>query len=64
MDNITFPVNLQTTIGLSILLRGVISLPDATLNDKLNIIKCQTHFSFCYQINVGYQGWNNKQGIP
>ena len=29
MDVITFPVNLLTTSGLSILLHGVISLPDA-----------------------------------
>ena len=34
MDVITFPVNLQTTSGLSILLHGVISLPDATSYDK------------------------------
>ena len=29
-----FPENLQTTSGLSILLHGVISLPDATSYDK------------------------------
>ena len=29
MDVITFPVKLKTTSGLSILLHGVISLPDA-----------------------------------
>ena len=34
MDVITFPVNLQTTSGLSILLHGVISLPDATSYDN------------------------------
>ena len=34
MDVITFPENLQTTSGLSILLHGVISLPDATSCDK------------------------------
>ena len=34
MDVITFPVNLLTTSGLSILLHGVISLPDATSYDK------------------------------
>ena len=34
MDVITFPVNLKTTSGLSILLHGVISLPDATSYDK------------------------------
>ena len=37
MDVITFPVNLLTTSGLSILLHGVISLPDATLYDKLQL---------------------------
>ena len=30
MDVITFPINLKTTGGLSILLHGVISLPDTT----------------------------------
>ena len=34
MDVITFPINLSTTSGLSILLHGVISLPDATSYDK------------------------------
>ena len=34
MDVITFPENLQTTSGLSILLHGVISLPDAMSYDK------------------------------
>ena len=34
MDVITFPENLLTTSGLSILLHGVISLPDATSYDK------------------------------
>ena len=34
MDVITFPENLLTTSGLSILLYGVISLPDATSCDK------------------------------
>ena len=34
MDVITFLVNLETTSGLSILLHGVISLPDATSYDK------------------------------
>ena len=38
MDVITFPVNLQTTSGLSILLHGVILLPDATPYDKSNYI--------------------------
>ena len=34
MDVITFPENLLTTNGLSILSRGVISLPDAASYDK------------------------------
>ena len=34
MDVKTFPVNLQITSGLSILLHGVISLSDATSCDK------------------------------
>ena len=34
MDVMTFPVNLETTSDLSILLHGVISLPDATSYDK------------------------------
>ena len=34
MDVITVPENLQTTSGLSILLHGVISLPDVILYDK------------------------------
>ena len=37
MGVITFPVNLLTTSGLSILLHGVISLPDATSCDKLTV---------------------------
>ena len=36
MDVITFPVNLLTTSGLSILLHGVISLSVATSYDKVN----------------------------
>ena len=36
MDVITFPVNLLTTSGLSILLHGVISLSDATSYDNTN----------------------------
>ena len=36
MDVITFPVNLKTTSGLSILLHGVILLPGATSYDKLD----------------------------
>ena len=38
MDLISFPENLLTTSGLSILLHGVISLPDATSYDKINIV--------------------------
>ena len=34
MDVITFPGNLKTASGLSIILHGVISLPDATSYDK------------------------------
>ena len=34
MDVITLPVNLETTSGLSILLHGVITLPDATSYDN------------------------------
>ena len=37
MDVIKFPVNLQTTSDLSILLHGVISLLDATSYDKAGI---------------------------
>ena len=36
MDVITFPENLKTTSGLSVLLHSVISLPDATSCDKIN----------------------------
>ena len=39
MDVITFPENLQTTSGLSILLHGVISLPDATSYNKICILQ-------------------------
>ena len=34
MDVITIPENLLITSGLSILLHGIISLPDATSYDK------------------------------
>ena len=37
MDAIIFLVNLYTTSGLSIVLRGVISLPDPTSYDKIRI---------------------------
>ena len=37
MDVITFPENLKTTSGLSILLHGVISLPEAASYDELHI---------------------------
>ena len=47
MDVITFPVNLLTTSGLSILLHGVISLPDETSYDKRNyIVSILRVFSF------------------
>ena len=36
MDFITFPKNLYATSGLSVLLHGFISLPDATSYDKIN----------------------------
>ena len=35
MDVIAFPENLYTTSGVSILLHGVISLPDTTPYDKI-----------------------------
>ena len=35
MDVITYPENLSTTSGLSILMHGVISLPDVTSYDKI-----------------------------
>ena len=38
MDVITFPENLSSTSGLPILLHGVISLPDATSNDMINVL--------------------------
>ena len=38
MDVITFTENLKTTYGLSILLHGVISLPDATSYDNLILL--------------------------
>ena len=43
MDVITSPVNRQTTSGLSILMHGVISLPDATSYDY----KCKFFFGSC-----------------
>ena len=44
MDVITFPENLYTTSGLSILLHGVISLLDVIWLKKL--------FSHCYMISI------------
>ena len=41
MDVITFPKNLQTTSGLSILMHGIISLPDSMSCDNnlmLNVV--------------------------
>ena len=46
MDVITFPENLLTTSGLSILLHSVISLPDATSYDKWNLSGKQEVLSF------------------
>ena len=45
MDIITFPENLSTTSGLSILRHGVISLPGGMSYDTLNYlaIKCYYH---------------------
>ena len=62
MDVITFPENLQTTNGLSILLHGVISLPDAMSYDNVHYVLvhvritvisnvCKT--SRCYHQGVG-----------
>ena len=47
MDVITFPENLQTTSGLSILLHDVISLPDATSCDKKK---------YCIVVNGNFSG--------
>ena len=38
MDIITFPENLSSTSGLSILLHGVISLRDATSYDIIDLL--------------------------
>ena len=43
MDVITFPKNLQTTRGLSILLHGVITLPDA----RRHMISIFSVLDFC-----------------
>ena len=43
---ISFPQNLKTTSGLSILLHGVILLPDATSYDNIGI----THAFSCVNI--------------
>ena len=40
--HVTFPENLQTTSGLSILLDGVLSLPNATSCNNLNLT-----YNFC-----------------
>ena len=45
MDVITFPVNLLITSGLSILLHGVISLPDATSYVKVLLNRKQRNSS-------------------
>ena len=50
MDVIKFPVNLQTTIDLLILLHGVISLLDATSYDKVGIsteMYSKANFLYC-----------------
>ena len=45
---ITFPENLHTTSGLSILLHGVISLPDATsLINYILMLECVSELSSC-----------------
>ena len=46
MDGITFPVNLYITSGLSILLHGASTLPDATSYNKLRYMN--------YLVNVCY----------
>ena len=49
MDVISFPENLKTTSGLSILLHGVISLPDAKSYD--NMEKTLSDFHMCLHIH-------------
>ena len=51
MDVITFLVNLLTNSGLSILLHGVISLPDATSYDKNSKPPCELG-NFCVLTTV------------
>ena len=51
MDAITFPENLQSTSGLSILLHGVISLPDAALYDKKIFTQLAEHLSEPVQVS-------------
>ena len=51
MDAITFPVNLLTTSGLSLLLHGVISLPDATSYDKNMINDFREDFQSLFHIS-------------
>ena len=54
MDVITFPENLLSTSGLSILLHGVISLPDATSYDNaiFNIKPSLTLLLLCKTLTV------------
>ena len=53
MDVKTFPVNLLTTSGLSILLHGVISLLDATSYDKLtNELICPLNIKLYYMFQL------------
>ena len=42
MDVKTFPKNLLATSGLSILLHGVISFPDATWERSGSVVECLT----------------------
>ena len=46
MNVIEFPKNLQTTTGLSILLHGVITLPDAT-----SYVNCISVTQNCFYLN-------------
>ena len=52
MDVITFPINLLTTSGLSILLHGVISLPEAMSYDKGEYLLVNFMFNIFFSLII------------
>ena len=63
MDVITFPDNLLNTSGLSILLHGVISLPDAR-RDMIKILTRLFYNPYMHSVLVGHENSADLDQTP